>query len=78
MKVGTYFELEAEPDNAYDKDAVKLVFEGQKIGYIAKKDRIAFVTCLKLRRNIYGVITSIEEDDFPVKYEFETWFDSSR
>jgi len=78
LKVGTYFELEAEPDNAYDKDAVKLVFEGQKIGYIAKKDRIAFVTCLKLRRNIYGVITAIMRDEFPVKYEFETWFDSSR
>ena len=78
LKVGTYFELEAEPDNAYDKDAVKLLFEGQKIGYIAKQDRLAFVTCLKLRRNIYGVITAIMEDEFPVKYEFETWFDNSK
>lgn len=76
LSVGTYFELEAEPDNAYDKDAVKLVYEGEKIGYIAKQDRLAFVTCLKLRRNIYGVITAIKEDEFPVKYEFETWFDS--
>lgn len=78
LTVGTYFELEAEPDNAYDKDAVKLVYEGEKIGYIAKKDRIAFVTCLKLRRNIYGVITAIKEDESPVKYEFETWFDSHK
>ena len=78
LKVGTYFELEAEPDNAYDKDAVKLVYEGEKIGYIAKQDRLAFVTCLKLKRNIYGVITAIKDDEFPVKYEFETWFDSQK
>lgn len=78
LKVGTYFVLEAEPDNAYDKDAVKLVYEGEKIGYIAKQDRLAFVTCLKLRRNIYGAITAIIEDEFPVKYEFETWFDHSK
>ena len=78
LRVGTYFEMEAEPDNAFDKDAVKLVYEGEKIGYIAKHDRLAFVTCLKLRRNIYGVITAIKEDEFPVKYEFETWFDSQK
>ena len=78
LKVGTYFVLEAEPDNSYDKDAVMLVYEGEKIGYIAKQDRLAFVTCLKLKRNIYGVITAIKEDEFPVKYEFETWFDNSK
>lgn len=75
LKVGTYFELEAEPDNPYDKDAVKLTYNGQKIGYIAKQDHLAFVTCLKLKRNIYGVITAINADEHPTKYEFETWFD---
>lgn len=76
LKVGTYFVLEAEPDNAYDKDAVKLVYEGEKIGYVPKQDRLAFVTCLKLKRNVYGVITAIKEEEHQVKYEFETWFDS--
>jgi hypothetical protein len=78
LTVGTYFDLEAEPDNPYDKDAVKLTYNGQKIGYIAKQDHLAFVTCLKLKRNIYGVITAIKADEHPVKYEFETWFDLSR
>ena len=78
LQVGTYFELEAEPDNPYDKDAVKLLFEGEKIGYIAKADRLAFVTCLKLRRNIYGVITNIITENNLTKYEFETWFDNNR
>ena len=76
LTVGSYFNLESEPDNPYDKDAVKLLFNGQKIGYIAKKDHMAFVTCLKLKRNIYGVITDIIEEDHQTKYEFETWFAS--
>ena len=78
LEVGTYFDLEAEPDNPYDKDAVKLTYNGQKIGYIAKQDHLAFVTCLKLKRNIYGVITAIKTDEHPIKYEFETWFDISK
>jgi hypothetical protein len=78
LEVGSHIDLEAEPDNPYDKDAVKLLFNGEKIGYIAKKDHMAFVTCLKLKRKIYGVITSIIEEDGQTKYEFETWFDNDR
>ena len=78
LEVGTRFDLEAEPDNPHDKDAVKLLYNGQKIGYIAKQDRLAFVTCLKLKRKIYGVITAIKEENGRTQYEFETWFDSSK
>jgi hypothetical protein len=74
-EVGSHIDLEAEPDNPYDKNAVKLLIDGQKIGYIAKKDHMAFVTCLKLKRKIYGVITAIIEEDGQTKYEYETWFD---
>mgnify|MGYP003297165482 CR=1 FL=1 len=76
LEVGSYFDLEAEPDNPHDSDAIKLVFNGHKIGYIAKSDRLAFVTCLKLGRKIYGVVTEINDGSFPTKYEFETWFNS--
>lgn len=78
LTIGTYFELVAEPTNPYDKDAVMLVHEGEKIGYIAKQDKLAFVTCLKLKRRIYGVITDIITEPYPTKYEYETWFDSER
>ncbi len=77
LQIGTYFDLEAEPDNPYDKDAVKLVLEGEKIGYIAKADHLAFVTCLKLKRHIYGVITNIITENNHTKYEYETWFDNA-
>ena len=48
------------------------------VGYIAKQDKIAFVTCLRLKRKIYGVITDIITETYPAKYEYETWFDSER
>lgn len=76
LSVGTYFELVAEPNNPNDKDAIALVYNGEKIGYIAKQDKTAFVSCLRLGRKVYGVITNIITDAFPAKYEFETWFDS--
>lgn len=78
LSVGTYFDLVAEPDNPHDKDAVMLTLDGENIGYIAKTDRLAFVTCLKLKRKIYGVITAIDKEATPTKYEFETWFDQSK
>ena len=78
LEVGSRIDLEVEPDNPYDKDAVKLLFNGQKIGYIVKKDHMAFVTCLKLNQKIYGVITAIIDENGRIKYEFETWFDSVR
>ena len=75
LKVGSYIDVEAEPDNPHDKNAIKLLFNSQKIGYIAKKDQPAFITCLRLKRRIYGIITDIITEDGTTKYEYETWFD---
>lgn len=75
LEIGSYIKVAAEPDNPYDKDAVMLLYDGEKIGYISKKDKLPFITCLKLGRKVYGVITDIINDDFPTKYEFETWFE---
>ena len=75
LEIGSYIQVVAEADNPYDKDAVKLLYDGEKIGYISKKDKLPFVTCLKLGRKVYGVITDIINDDFSTKYEFETWFE---
>lgn len=77
LHIGTYFDFEVEPDSPYGKDAVKLLFEGEKIGYVAKVDRLAFVTSLKLKRNVYGVITNIITENSSTKYEYETWFDNT-
>lgn len=75
LVIGSYLELISEPTNPYDKDAIMLMHNGEKIGYIAKQDKLAFVTCLRLGRKMYGVITDIQSETYPTKYEYETWFD---
>ena len=76
LVVGAVIDLEAEPNNPHDKDAVKLLYRGQRIGYIARTDRLSFATCLKRNRRIYGVITDIYEENGRTNYEFETWFEN--
>ena len=76
LRVGVRFDLEAEPDNPYDKDAVRLVYNGCKIGYVPREDALAFATCLKIGRSVYGIITDVNEIRGITEYEFETWFDS--
>ncbi len=78
LQVGIYFDVSPEPGNSHDKDAVMLTYHGEKIGYISKTDKTPFVVCLKLKRNIYGVITDIIVENGKTKYEFETWFDQHR
>ena len=53
-----------------------LMYDGNKIGYIAKKDNTPFIIRLRLNRKVYGVITDIITEQTSTKYEFETWFDS--
>lgn len=76
LAVGIYFQLVAEPDNPHDKDAIALYYQGCRIGYVAKKDVLPFITCLKLKRSIYGVITDIKDTDGRKVFEYETWFAS--
>lgn len=75
LTVGTYFDLVSEPENPYDKNAVKLLWNGKKIGYVPKADNLAFVASLRLKRRLYGVITEINTDTSPTQYEFEAWVD---
>ena len=76
LRVGSCFDLVAEPENPYDANAIKLVYREEKIGYVAKSDLPAFSACLKLQKKIYGVITDIQTDRGRVQYEYETWFES--
>ena len=74
LSVGTYIQLAAEPENPKDKNAVALFYQGSKIGYVAQKDALPFAACLKLQREVYGVITGIREPDGKREIEYETWF----
>jgi hypothetical protein len=36
LSVGDFLDLEAEPDNRFDSNAVKLLYAGEHLGYVAK------------------------------------------
>lgn len=74
LSVGTYIQLAAEPENQKGKNAVALFYQGSKIGYVAQKDALPFAACLKLQREVYGVITGIRESAGKKEIEYETWF----
>ncbi len=75
LNIGTYFNVIAEPSNPHDKNAVALLYDGEKIGYIPQKDNTPFAVSLKLGRRIYGVITDVVSEGNKTSYEFETWYD---
>ena len=75
LQIGSCFDLVREPDNPYDKNAVALIHQGEKIGYVARKDVLPFAACLRSNKVIYGVITDILTEGERVTYEYETWFD---
>ncbi len=74
LSVGSYIDLQPEPENPYDKNAIALLGEGGKIGYIAQDDVAPFSVSIKLKREIYGVITDIREAGGRKEIEYETWF----
>jgi hypothetical protein len=75
LEIGSYLEFAAEPSNPHDKNAIMVLHCGQKVGYIAKQEQLPFVACLRLNRKFYGVLTDIVREPYPVKYEYEMWFE---
>ena len=75
LQKGTYFAIVPDSQN---ENAIVLMLDGERLGYMAKEDSLAFAVCLRLNRKVYGVITDIISEDSQVKYEYETWFDSMK
>lgn len=71
---GEYLTLQPEPDNPHDKNAVAILHGGERVGYVARHNQVPILTSLRLGRTVYGVITEVQNDVFPSKYEYEVWF----
>lgn len=74
LSIGAHLQLVAEPSNKYDPNAIMLIYENEKIGYVAKADLPPFTACMRLGREVYGIITDIITKDGITKYEYEAWF----
>lgn len=72
--VGAYVDLAVDSVDPQRNDAVVLLFEGRKVGYVPKKDALPLLASLRLRREMYGVITAIVDREVLPRYEIEIWF----
>lgn len=75
LTVGSCLNAVYEPENPQDKNAVRLEYRGEKIGYVPKGDNPAFATALTVGKKIYGVITEVKQSEKGFEYELEAWFD---
>ena len=73
LSAATYLEVEFDGTFPDDKEAVRVVYGGVTLGYVEKQDRLAIVTCLKLKRRLYGVVADPCRDGMGV--EFEAWIE---
>ena len=78
LSVGTRLDFAVDPDAPHEKNAVALLLGGDKVGYLAPQDQTAFAACLRLKQNIYGIVTAVKEENGQTVYEIEAWFASQK
>ena len=65
LAVGDRLEFFREPNNPHDKYAISIqTVDGQKIGYIPRRDNIVFSRLLDAGKNLFGKITAKQASDY--------------
>lgn len=65
LRVGAVLDLVREPENAFDARAVRVDWQGQKIGYIPRIDNAAVSHLLDSNQRLTARITSLTESNNP-------------
>jgi hypothetical protein len=65
LAVGAALELVREPDNAYDSRAVRVDWQGQKLGYVPRIDNAAVSHLLDGGQAVSAEIVSLQPSDNP-------------
>jgi hypothetical protein len=63
--VGASLSLVREPDNAYDPRAVRVDWQGQKLGYVPRIDNAAASHLLDAGHMLHAEIVTLRESDNP-------------
>lgn len=63
-----------EPNNPYDENAIRIeTLNGDKIGYVPKKDNPVFSRLMDAGKNLYGIIKKKEKLDSWLKIDIEIY-----
>ncbi len=65
LVVGAPLRLVREPDNAYDRRAVRVEWRGRKLGYVPRVDNAAVSHLLDAGHALQAEIVSLSESDNP-------------
>jgi len=70
LSKGIYLDIEHDAS----ANRIKLMYNGDTIGFLSKEDSFPVILCLRIGRKLYGVITDVKSDDKNTKIEVELWF----
>lgn len=71
IKVRDKLELLREASNKYDKHAILVKYNGQKIGYVPRKDNYVLSKLIDGGKELYGVVASFGVDEVYKGYEIK-------
>ena len=76
MKVGDTLRLVREPDNSYDPNAVRVNWQGHKLGYVPRADNEALARFMDRGSKAEARITRLKKSRNPwQRMEFEVYLD---
>ena len=62
LEKGDKLNLFREPHNKYDKYAILVKYQGQKIGYVPRADNKVLANLMDAGKEIYGIIVKVGSD----------------
>lgn len=74
MRIGDALELEREPENAYDAQAVRVVWQGHKLGYVPRAQNAALAWAMDRGETLNARVSRLQPHRNPRKrIEFEVY-----
>lgn len=71
IKAGDKLDLFREASNEYDKHAILVKYNGQKIGYVPRKDNYILSKLMDGGKQLYGIVGSFGVDEVYEGYEIK-------
>ena len=72
IRIGDRLSLAREPDNRYDRNAVRVEWNGQKLGYVPRAENRAVAQALNAGEKLEARVSRLRDDPDPwQRIEFE-------
>ncbi len=76
LKSGTTLELDYEPDNIHDYRAIRISYNGHKLGYVPRRLNHIILTMMVLDKDIHAEVLAATPIDNPQTINVIVYFDN--